>query len=383
MAEEKHESTPAVIFGDAKQGAKQWQEDAFYCFTSTNRKVLVAGIFDGHGGYNGMIASSATRRCVEQYFNENQTTCETWTPEQWTTNLHALFQKMHDSLRDFFLNGGASDIGARPPQPRYVDDKGVVRQSNGDPIHGGTTASLVAAVFYDDGQNVLISANVGDSDAILIPVADTNSWRHLSEDHGPDSESEWQRVHQLDESKHPIKLLFVYDKSNVFKKYACPLIFRPDGTKDPTYVENPWGNGLHPTNVRYDPAVYAVSPAQVSKDTTCIAMTRSIGDFYAHQFGLSYEPSIQVSVLPADQDFVVAVGSDGIWDCWRYEVFSEYISQSLSRAAPEQGTPLQSVTVQAVADSVKKAIESFGLKHYDDASLVLMKVGPSARQLLF
>merc|ERR1719296_513026 len=55
--------------------------------------------------------------------------------------------------------------------------------------------------------------------------------------------------------------------------------------------------GLHPTNVRYEPAVYAVSPGNIYQDATCIAMTRSLGDFYGHQFGLTYIPTIQSIAL--------------------------------------------------------------------------------------
>ena len=98
-----------------------------------------------------------------------------------------------------------------------------------------------------------------------------------AQDHGPDSDTEWRRIHELDAQQYPNKLLFVYDKNNVFKKYTCPRVFRADGVKDPVYVDNPWGMGLHPTNVRYDPAVYAVSGPEVTRDTTCIAMTRSLG----------------------------------------------------------------------------------------------------------
>ncbi|ETO22567.1 hypothetical protein RFI_14627 [Reticulomyxa filosa] len=87
-------------------------------------------------------------------------------------------------------------------------------------------------------------------------------------------------------------LLFVYDQANMTRKYDCPLVFLEDGTKDPKYVKNPWGYNLRPTNVRYDPAAYAVSPFGVTNDVTCIAMTRSLGDFYAHQFGLSHHPDL-------------------------------------------------------------------------------------------
>ncbi len=90
----------------------------------------------------------------------------------------------------------------------------------------------------------------------------------------------------------------MYDKTNVFRKYECPLVFLESGQKDPQFVTNPWGCGLHPTNVRYEPAVYAVTPRAIHKDSTCIAMTRALGDFYAHQFGLTAVPSITVVRRP-------------------------------------------------------------------------------------
>jgi serine/threonine protein phosphatase PrpC len=78
--------------------------------------------------------------------------------------------------------------------------------------------------------------------------------------------------------------------------------------------------GLHPTNVRYEPAVYAVTPRSVAKDSTCIAMTRALGDFYAHQFGLTWVPSITTRRIAAGIDYSILLASDGIWDCWKYEV---------------------------------------------------------------
>jgi serine/threonine protein phosphatase PrpC len=211
-----------------------------------------------------------------------------------------------------------------------------VRNSAGDPIHGGSTATLVVMTKDANGAGAnLITANVGDSTAFLVPTRGT--WDFLSVDHGPENQDEWQRVNRASSDPsspcYDTKLLFVYDKTNVFRKYECPCVFQPDGTKDQQYVANPWGYGLHPTNVRYEPAVYAVTPRSVSKDSTCIAMTRALGDFYAHQFGLTHEPSISVkriscadsgsedttqthsnSYATSEQAYTIFVASDGVWD---------------------------------------------------------------------
>ncbi len=294
--------------------------------------------------------------------------CEHWSVDRWRSALNDLFSHLHNTIRaSFIANFGSVSApvpghafnNAKPPaEQRHIDSRGIVRNAAGDPIHGGSTATLVVMVKDANGEGGanLITANVGDSTAFLVPTRGT--WDFLSVDHGPENQDEWVRVNTGAGSAaaasaaasgsctaegivppadaYPTKLLFVYDKTNVFRKYECPCVFLPDGTKDQQYVANPWGAGLHPTNVRYEPAVYAVTPRSVSKDSTCIAMTRALGDFYAHQFGLTHVPSISVkriscadsgsddttqahtnSYATSEQAYTIFVASDGVWDCWK------------------------------------------------------------------
>ncbi len=153
------------------------------------------------------------------------------------------------------------------------------------------------------------------------------------------------------------------------------------------------GHGLHPTNVRYEPAVYAVTPRSVSKDSTCIAMTRALGDFYAHQFGLSAEPAIGVkririeggenenknsesdepqdsfspsTTLSISSEFTIILASDGIWDCWKYEDFAQFVLDEQYK----KGRTIAETGEAALEESITRAINNFGAKHFDDASLV-------------
>jgi len=194
-------------------------------------------------------------------------------------------------------------------------------------------------------------------------------------DHSPDSSSEYLRIKHLPSDIYNSKLLFVYDQANVSKKYMCPLVFLEDGTKDPKYVKNPWGNNLRPTNVRYDPAVYAVSPSEVTHDVTCIAMTRSLGDFYAHQFGLSYVPDITFDWVDAYHECIIVVGTDGIWDCWKWEDFSDYVNGMMTK----HDNQLDTVTKIVLKHTVQRAKACFGEASYDDASLVCIAL----RNVLF
>jgi serine/threonine protein phosphatase PrpC len=254
---------------------------------------------------------------------------------------------------------------------RLISDNNIVRTANGDPVHGGTTATvsvLVRDIDPETHNSVLITANVGDSTGLLVSPGDPVAFTTV--DHGPESESEYARVQDMNLQK---SLLFVYDKTNVFRKYECPAIFKPNGVKDEKFVTNPWGNGLHPTNVRYEPAVYAVTPRTVSKDSTCIAMTRALGDFYAHPFGLTSVPDIQVQQLSAEKDYVVIVGSDGIWDCWKYEDYSNYTLLGLYN----KNQSILEFGEEALNESIRRAYTNFGPKHYDDAALVMFRLQAS------
>ena len=386
------------MYGGSRKGAKTYQEDSFCTFISPSRVVFIGGVFDGHGGYNGTVASTTARDFAFSTFRHNAEAMEQWTVDEWTEHLTQLFERMHDAIKQRFLDDAETAntmANTLAGGKRYVDEKGIVRSANGDPVHGGSTATVIvmvrdkATMDSDNPTATFITANVGDSTALLLPRS--ADYQFLSVDHGPENPDEYQRIAALPASLHPLKLLFVYDKTNQLRKYDCPLVFLPQSQqRDPVYVTNPWGHGLHPTNVRYEPAVYAVTPKQVVKDSTCIAMTRALGDFYAHQFGLSWVPSIGVKRVQLDKrgkgagptspgkedgkgedvvvsdGFTVILASDGIWDCWKYEDFHAYLhslSHGRQMAVGQMGET-------ALEESMERAIANFGNKHFDDACLI-------------
>ncbi len=349
----------------------------------------MGGIFDGHGGYNGHLASSAARDTAVLFLDANRFGCETWSVEDWSTRFHYLFMTMHKAIRERLLEdttGPGSSMplsaagrtgGQTRGNGRTQDEKGIVRAAGGLPVHGGTTASVVAQIANADGSVTLIGANVGDSAAVCVNNSD-GTFSFLTVDHGPENEEEYERVRSLPASEYPEKLLFVYDKSDVSRKYECPPVFTPQGVRDPVLAGSPWSHGLHPTNARYEPAVYAVTPRSVTRDATCIAMTRALGDFYAHQFGLTYEPSITVKKIPPNTHISVYIASDGVWDCWRYEDWARACVAVAKKSKPQQGTLTTGASLLAV--SLQRAIASFGNQNYDDASLVCWQYPPEVAE---
>jgi serine/threonine protein phosphatase PrpC len=96
-------------------------------------------------------------------------------------------------------------------------------------------------------------------------------------------------------------------------------------------------------------------------------MTRALGDFYAHQFGLTWEPSITITKAPQNVGFQIIVASDGIWDCWKYEDFTEYMNTKA-----RQEVNAEAVVQAALNETITRAITNFGSKHYDDACMELI-----------
>lgn len=408
------------VCGFQEKGGKQYQEDSFCTFRSPDGLVIAAAIYDGHGGLNGRIASTKCAAETAEFFKENWKKCMSWSDQEWRKQGTDLFHHLNKSIREELQRapiavGNRVDIvggkfknhkgtvekwikshnqwGIKLESGKKIraskemlqcseenggqftaDEKGIVRKSSGFPVHGGTTGTVSVIINRDDHWRV-ITINSGDSDCLLCPtdsesLPEKQKWRHLSTDHGPDSQSEYMRIKNLPADEYPMKLLFIYDKAAVYRKYECPLVFRPDGTKDPVYVKNPWGNNLRPTNVRYEPGVYAVTPEGVHQDITCIAMTRSLGDLYAHQFGLTWRPDIQIDKLDkGGKDYIIAPGSDGIWDCWKYAEFSDYVNQQHAQASKD----LDACTKNVLDFTVKRAKQSFGVRAYDDASLCLLR----------
>ena len=104
-------------------------------------------------------------------------------------------------------------------------------------------------------------------------------------------------------------------------------------------------------------------------------MTRALGDFYAHQFGLSAIPSIGVKTLPQSGDYCVLAGSDGVWDCWRYNDFADYVAYGMLN----KRLSAVDMSEEVLNESIKRAVANFGAKHYDDASYVCWRICPGGK----
>jgi len=84
-------------------------------------------------------------------------------------------------------------------------------------------------------------------------------------------------------------------------------------------------------------------------------MTRSLGDYYLHRFGVSWEPEVQVidleQVCGSLRCPVLCLGSDGIWDLWTYdEVFQQLVTDGPPSARRERALHFMRANEQKGAD---------------------------------
>ena len=71
------------IFGGSRKGAKPYQEDSCFSFISDSALTYIGGVFDGHGGYNGYLASSTARDYAVHFFETNADMLDTWSIPLW------------------------------------------------------------------------------------------------------------------------------------------------------------------------------------------------------------------------------------------------------------------------------------------------------------
>lgn len=101
-----------------------------------------------------------------------------------------------------------------------------------------------------------------------------------------------------------------------------------------------------------------------------LAMSRSLGDLYAHAVGVTWEPFLSVHSLTADDLFLVAA-TDGLWDVMTNEEVVDFVARY--RAAPQDGVSCaEALTLEAQERWKEKHEEAI----VDDISAVIVHVSP-------
>eukprot|EP00934_Nitzschia_sp_Nitz4_P002714 Nitzschia sp. Nitz4//scaffold4_size323378//243371//244525//NITZ4_000695-RA/size323378-snap-gene-0.469-mRNA-1//-1//CDS//3329553504//2704//frame0 len=247
-------SNPYLVSLSAIQGARWTMEDAY---TIANGGRFVA-VFDGHGG--DAISMTLQDRLFKLYSEE-------------------LVKKHWENQNEFGvprkqIPSKSSHVAALQRALEKVE-QAVVQVD--DWVYQGSTAVCVVLHQSQDGRRTLLSANVGDSRAILNRGGKAVD---LTRDHKPNDEREMQRIQDMGEE------------------------------------------------VEWDPygQVYRVRD---------LALSRAIGDRFAKPV-VSSEPEIMHFPVTEENDEFIVLASDGLWDVMTSQEVVDFVNESLEPDEDEE-----------------------------------------------
>ena len=196
-----------------------------------------------------------------------------------------------------------------------------------DAADGGTTASIGALI---DGKT-LVYAAAGDSCAVLgVPRAGGGGGggmavTELVPEHSPTNPECWAQrlcktgVHvvfdhpdMFDDQPHNLLPIFTKDRDGKWE-ISEKTLKRADAL----------GCGLK--TERGDRASVVMTPEDGQFSQMMLGVTRSIGDFYHQEYGVTWEPEVVVKDLAHECEAagaaaaVLIVASDGVWDHWPFD----------------------------------------------------------------
>lgn len=363
--------------GSKPVGAKN-QDTLFHLKIDEHNHAF--GVFDGHGSDNGTLAAQTASDTIETYLATHFDQLRV-DPEATFT---AAFKAAHEAVRNAILR---VDEGFRLVDgvvvEEWEDEDGVLRR---DAVDGGTTATVMVLL---DGVT-LLHAQVGDSTALIGgSVRQTGdkvdfAFVEAMPEHSATNAAEYARVRSSGLRGELVR--FVYDVPELVYDGEAPPIFRrrlgagPTGgwELDPASQQQTLNLDTPPKNVRGDLPTILLSP---SSDTAypglelplTLAMTRAIGDFYMHTFGVTWQPEVKIwdlssllrNGLPladgaqgtafALEHITLVLASDGLWDLYANEDVFEAIIRHAGNV--EQAT---AVAKAFFAASVQRGAEIFG-----------------------
>ncbi|ETO20130.1 hypothetical protein RFI_17088 [Reticulomyxa filosa] len=69
---------------------------------------------------------------------------------------------------------------------------------------------------------------------------------------------------------------------------------------------------------------------------------------------------------------VITVGSDGVWDCWKWEIFASYVNDTVTKMKLDT----KKVVSVILRHTISRAKSCFGEACFDDASLIIVSLLP-------
>lgn len=238
----------------AVQGARWTMEDT--CVIANGGRFVA--VFDGHGGSD--VSTTLKDRMFQLY-------------KQELVKKHWENQNTFGALRKE-IPAKSSHAAALQRALEQVEE--AVLQED-DWVYQGSTAVCVVMHTAKDGRRTLLSANVGDSRAILCRDGKALD---LTRDHKPSDEGEMKRIRQMGE------------------------------------------------DIEWDPygQVYRVRD---------LSLSRAIGDRFAKPV-VSSEPEIMHFPVSDQEDEFILLASDGLWDVMTSQEVVDFVAENLLPKAEDE-----------------------------------------------
>ena len=304
------------IFCKTIMGAgKKINQDSYLVWINKEKKIIVGAVFDGHG-LEGHIASTIAKDVTNRELDYLK---DMINKENIESILKILFDTIQKEIK--------SVIGQR----RYS---------------GGTTGVIIVQFINDDKSRTIVSANAGDSEALLIykpsiceQKTEIENHLLLTTSHGVGNLDECKRIAREKDSDKTttcgksLELVFYNEKTK-----PGPSIWNGYKTKGKLVTELEINHKKHKIDVnRYteddeNDTYYntflepfrnagfsfagdgSLEKRAVHPNGLTIAFTRSLGDFEFIDYGFTHKPEIDNFDIPYDTQYAVLVASDGIWD---------------------------------------------------------------------
>jgi len=333
------------MIGSMCAGTKSMEDAMLY-------NEMAAVIADGHGGFHG--AQLAKKAC-EDVMKAMHVIDDSYDPEKFFETMPALYHQIHmDYKQQMLVSGATLEHG--------------VPVLHGLHVRGGCAlANMVCSTFQ--GRPYIMTANVGDTEVFLFTVKNgVYRAKQLTTTHTPTSQSEYFRIQKLgmhaghciydtkkattvgghlsifhDDGSYivyqdtytPYKEAYatyhrIYTEVSDAKKAGLPYhgllpllqtVQAEYKIKTTEYMNSPDGRRC-PSTVRDDRGAYLMQDTYNPLNMIRLAMTRSIGDYPAHEIGLTTEPSVYVTWLDQEDlgdHAIVFMASDGILDCYKFD----------------------------------------------------------------
>jgi serine/threonine protein phosphatase PrpC len=342
------------MIGSMRAGNKSMEDAMAY-------NEMTAVIADGHGGFHG--AQLAEKSC-EDIMKAMHGMDDSYDPEKFFETMPALYHQIHMEYKQCMLLGGGTLENGIP----------VV---HGLHVRGGCTlATMVHSTFQ--GRAYIMTANVGDTEVFLFTVKDgVYRAKQLTTTHCPTSQSEYFRIQKLgmraghcmydtkkattvgghlpifnddgtyvvyEDTYTPYKKAYaeyhrIYTAVSDAKKAGLPyhdllpLLQKMQAEykiKTTEYMNSPDGRRC-PSTVRDDRGAYLMQDTYNSVNMIRLAMTRAIGDYPAHEIGLTTEPAVHLTWLDQEDlgdHAMVFMASDGILDCYEFDNLAKIVFTS-------------------------------------------------------